>query len=87
MIIRTKYIGPTNFRGSRVKASTVTGKTVTIPWDYALNIDGNHRAAASACIDAHGDPTLFDRDRYSCIWDEGGGAVFFPAEGREIFPV
>jgi hypothetical protein len=86
MIIRTKFLGPTNHRGSRIKAETLSGKSVTIPWNYGLNIDGNHRAAATACLDAHADDA-FSRDRYSCYWDEGGGAVFFPMEGRAEFPL
>jgi hypothetical protein len=45
--IVTKYIGPTNFRGSRVKATCQAG-SLTIPWDDALNADGNHRAACNA---------------------------------------
>lgn len=43
--ITTKYIGPTNFRGSRVKATAQAG-SVTIPWDCAHNADENHRLAA-----------------------------------------
>jgi hypothetical protein len=45
--IVTKFLGPTNFRGSRVKATASAG-SVTIEWDHALNPDGNHRAAAEA---------------------------------------
>lgn len=85
MIIRTKYLGPTNYKPGRIKATTLSGKSVTIPWDHAKNIDGNHRVAASACLDAHGADSAFSRDRYSCFWDEGGGAVFFPMEGRNEF--
>jgi hypothetical protein len=45
--ITTKYIGPTNFRGSRVKA-TCQARSVTIDWDDGLNSDDNHDAAAQA---------------------------------------
>ena len=83
MIIRTKFLGPTNFKGSRLKATTPSGKHITISWDYALNIDGNHRAAARACIEAHGEAD--DHGTYSCIWDEGGGALFFPMAHRNTF--
>lgn len=47
-VILTKYLGPTNFRGSRVKATSGSGTTVTIAWDDELNIDENHAAAAMA---------------------------------------
>lgn len=43
--ITTRYLGPTNFRGSRVKASAQAG-SVTINWDDALNSEENHRNAA-----------------------------------------
>lgn len=45
--IITKYIGPTNVRGSRVKATAQAG-SVTLEWDDALNRDDNHMAAAKA---------------------------------------
>lgn len=45
--IVTKYIGPTNNRGSRVKASCDAG-SVTISWDHELDTAGNHRQAALA---------------------------------------
>lgn len=48
--IRTRYLGPTNYRGSRIKASAQAG-SVTVSYDYALNIDGNHKAAAQALVD------------------------------------
>lgn len=45
--IETKYLGPTNYRGSRVKASAQAG-SVTIGWDDALDTDSNHEKAALA---------------------------------------
>ena len=58
--IETKYLGPTNFRGSRIKASArdtffsghvdENPKTLTIGYDYALNADGNHERAAMALL-------------------------------------
>jgi len=45
--IQTKYHGPTNSNGSRFTATTAAGR-VTVPYDYALTIAGNHRAAALA---------------------------------------
>jgi hypothetical protein len=49
--ILTKYIGPTNFKGSRVKAFTAQGKyssSLTLSWDDALSVEANHIAAAEA---------------------------------------
>lgn len=49
--IKTKYLGPTNHRGSRVKAVTSYGETsVTMSWDHALDSFENHKAAALALI-------------------------------------
>lgn len=45
--ITTKYLGPTNARGARVKATASAG-SVTVAWDYALNPAQNHCAAAKA---------------------------------------
>jgi len=48
--ISTRYLGPTDFRGSRVKAITSSGLSITISWDDALDLDGNHDAAAIALV-------------------------------------
>ena len=42
--IKTKYLGPSNVRGARVKASSDAG-SVTLPWNHALGIEDNHAAA------------------------------------------
>ena len=46
--ISTKYLGATNTRGSRVKAKSSSGLSLTLSWDDALNTDANHGAAALA---------------------------------------
>ena len=43
--IITKYLGPTESRGARVKATAQAG-SVTIHWDDALDIEENHDRAA-----------------------------------------
>jgi hypothetical protein len=48
--IETKYIGPSNVRGSRVKATASGGVSLTLSWDDALNVEENHNAAARALI-------------------------------------
>ena len=45
--IWTKYLGPTDTRGSRVKASA-EGASVTIGYDDSLNMEKAHDAAAVA---------------------------------------
>ena len=51
--ITTKHYGPTNHRGSRVKATCEAG-SVTLPWDYALNTEKNHDKAALALAEKLG---------------------------------
>ena len=60
--ITTKYLGPTNVKGSRIKA-TCTAKSVTVSCDHALNIENNHAAAAGALAEKMG---------WSGKWYQGG---------------
>lgn len=46
--ILTKYMGPTNCRGSKIKASDEDGNTVTLPYDSAKNSNDCHLEAAVA---------------------------------------
>ena len=46
--ISTKYISATDFRGTRVKARSSSGLSVTVSWNDALGTDENHTAAAQA---------------------------------------
>ncbi len=43
--IATKYLGPTNHRGARVKATCDAG-SVTVAWDYSFAATENHLFAA-----------------------------------------
>lgn len=57
--IETKFIGPTNFRGSRVKAvcrdsMNEAPMQVTLDWDHALDSYENHARAAIALCDKMG---------------------------------
>ena len=77
--IITKYIGPSNVRGSRVKATASAG-SVTLHWDDALNSYGNHAAAAKA---------LVKKLKWSGRYVQGGmpqnGYCFVSAEGALAF--
>jgi hypothetical protein len=59
--IMTKFLEPTNFRGSRVKAIADAG-SLTVSWDYSLDFESNHRAAAEALRDKLGWTTEFYGD-------------------------
>lgn len=47
--IVTKYIGPTNTRGSRIKAKAAAG-SVTVSYEHGLGIEQNHAKAAEALV-------------------------------------
>lgn len=58
--IETKWLGPTNHRGSRVKATCQAG-SVTVGWDYGAgndtgqsDVEANHDRAARALIQKMG---------------------------------
>ena len=47
--ITTKYLGPTDTQGTRIKAvHTGVTTSITVPYNYALSNEGNHKEAASA---------------------------------------
>jgi hypothetical protein len=49
--ITTKYIGPTNYRGSRIKASDEDHNSITIPYPHELSGEEVYRKAAVAlCV-------------------------------------
>ena len=52
--IMTKYLGPTDRRGSRIKATDSDGNNLVQGYDSALNSDDNHKAAAKALRDKMG---------------------------------
>jgi len=54
--IVTRYLGPTNHKGSRVVATHKRDNETTwrkvVDWDHALDSSANHEAAAQALLDA-----------------------------------
>lgn len=51
--IVTKYLGPTNFRGARIRVKAQAG-SITVPWDHALDVAENHEIAARAFAEKWG---------------------------------
>ena len=71
--ITTKFIPPTNSRGSRIKASCQCG-SVTVGYDYSLSIDEAHAVATKALLEK------FSLD-WGNVWSVGAndsGYVFVP---------
>lgn len=62
--IHTKYIGPTNHKGARVKAYGQAG-AVTVGWDHALDTQGNHNRAVVAFLESF---------KWGGTWVNGGSA-------------
>ena len=52
--IECKYLAPTDHRGSRIKASSGKGVSITIPYDYGLSDYERYEAAALALIEKMG---------------------------------
>lgn len=84
MIITTKYIGPTNYRPGRVKASlpTFTGPAIsaTLEWDHSKNIFDNHKSAmlvALAKWDARNPGHVKLRNDCWTAHDANGGGYLF----------
>lgn len=62
--IETKFLGPTDTKGARIKASAWAG-TKTIPFDHGAGTDGAHDLAAIALITKLG---------WWGVWARGGTA-------------
>lgn len=67
--ITTRYMGPTNFRGSRIKASAERG-SITVSWEAGGNADENHRAACLALLAKF---RAEDKAKYNTSADNGWG--------------
>lgn len=44
--ILTRYLGPTNYRGSRIVVTSGNGHRLVVSWDDALDVSENHAMAA-----------------------------------------
>ena len=51
--IETKYLGPTNHKGNRIKAKAWAG-SITVLRDYALDLAADHMRAAMALVEKLG---------------------------------
>lgn len=77
--IHTRYLGPTNVRGSRVKARSSSGLSRTLSWDDALGLEANHTAAARALAEQLGWTGRWvggaapDERGYVYVQDDGDG--------------
>jgi hypothetical protein len=52
-VIITKFLGPTNSRGSRIKVTSYSG-SIIVNWDHAFGVAENHVLAADKLIKMRG---------------------------------
>jgi hypothetical protein len=64
--IVTKFLGPTNSRGSRIKA-TASAASITVSYDHRLNPEQNHDAACRALVAKLG----WNTEYYGLAWSRG----------------
>ena len=77
--IHTKYISPTNSRGSRIKAYTTSGFSVTIPYPYEHSYEVCHFQAVKALIEKHKLDWNLSNMRYGDSADGKGYSFCFDA--------
>jgi len=69
-IIVTRFLGPTNHRGSRVKATSGSGKSLTREWNREVDSPENHACvAATLAADILGTTTDGVAMRGGCLGD------------------
>lgn len=77
-VIKTKTLKPTNYKGTRVKASIKIGsekpQSITLDWQYHFNTEENHRQAALALCEKLNESDLrFSYNLYDLIaWYDVG---------------
>ena len=87
--IHTKYISPTNTRGSRIKAYTANwgdrkGFSTTIPYDYSLSDVALHFKAVKALVDKNGLDWDLSNMRYGDSADARGFSFCFDCSCVEV---
>ncbi len=75
--IVTKWLGPTNTKGSRIKVKCQAG-TMIVPWDSGLGVEENHKAAAAILIAKLGwDQDCYGKWHAGALPDDTGYAIVF----------
>lgn len=79
--IHTKYLGPTNTRGSRIKAYTCghRGVTITVPYNHALSGVAVYFEAVKALVIKHNLDWDLSNMRYGDSADGCGFSFCFDA--------
>jgi len=88
--IQTKFIGPTNSRGARIKAYTASwgdmrGLSITVPFSYELREEERHWEAVKALISKH--DLKWGREFAIGASVDGRGYVFVPVRSSSDIAV
>jgi hypothetical protein len=78
--ITTTFIGPTDYKGSRCKATAEAG-TLTMSWDYRYDSEMNHLLVAQALAEKLG----WDGEWRGGGLPYGSGYCFVMVEGDHAF--
>jgi hypothetical protein len=62
--IETKYLAPTNSRGSKIKAFTCNGHSVSVPYSHELSHEKLHFEAVKALVKKYNLNWNLDNMRY-----------------------
>ena len=76
--IHTKYLGPTNHKGARIKAYTASGFSVVISYPYELNEPHAHFEAVQALVNKNGLAWDVSTMTYGASADGRGYCFTFP---------
>lgn len=71
--IETRFFGPTETRGSRIRASC-EGGSLYVPYDHALDREANHREACKRLCEK----LCWDSDRFFGGWLASGQYAWVP---------
>jgi hypothetical protein len=81
--IKTKYLGATNHRGARIKATTSSGISKTYSYKYEINETPNH-ALAVKNLSAH---LNWDGQMYGGSLDDSGDSYIWVFKDEPLFPI
>ena len=80
--IVTKYLGPTDSRGSRIKATAANGESVTVPYGFSGDEYSRHERAAKALMQK----LEWDGEIIGGSLRDGYAWVFAPERSRDPAP-
>lgn len=49
-VFTTRFLGPTTYKGARIRVTSPSGRTKIVAWDHALNPHSNHASAVAAFV-------------------------------------